>query len=112
MTEWFILAWDAFGAPRFPVDEGLKLARVVGIDFDTAIKNEICGLKGDDVNLWDSTERQKKAEIGAGSEDRLIDTLHRLAFLVRTRNVGVAKAQLDAWGMLDSPAVKMGLATC
>ena len=109
LTEWFILAWDAFGAPRFPADEALKLARVVGLDFDAAVKNEICGLKGDDVTLWDSAERQKRGKIAAVSEDRLIDTLHRLAVLVRTQNVGVAKAQLEAWNMLDSPGVKMGL---
>ena len=34
LTEWYVLAWDAFKAPRFPVDEALKLARVVGLDFD------------------------------------------------------------------------------
>jgi len=30
LTEWYVLAWDAFRAPRFPADEALKLSRVVG----------------------------------------------------------------------------------
>ena len=30
LTEWFVLAWDAFRAPQFPYDEALRLARVVG----------------------------------------------------------------------------------
>ena len=111
LTEWLVLAWDAFGAPRFPADEGLKLARVVGLDFDAAVKNVVCGVKGDDIMLWDSAERQKRDKIAPVTEDRLIDILHRLAVTVRTQNVGVAKAQLEAWGMLDSPAVKMGLET-
>ncbi len=34
LTKWFILAWGAFRAPRFPVDEAMKLARVVGFDLD------------------------------------------------------------------------------
>ena len=42
LTEWYVLAWDAFKAPRFPVDEALKLARVVGLDFDQQVKNQIC----------------------------------------------------------------------
>ncbi len=32
LTEWFVLAWDAFRAPRFPADEAMKLA--VGLDLD------------------------------------------------------------------------------
>ena len=34
LTEWFVLAWDAFQAPQFPYDEALRLARVVGLDLD------------------------------------------------------------------------------
>src|SRR5207302_2647686 len=54
LTEWYVLAWDAFRAPRFPADEALKLARVVGLDFDQDIKKRVCEVKGDDVILWDS----------------------------------------------------------
>jgi putative DNA methylase len=31
LTEWFVLAWDAFEAPVAPYDEALRLARVVGV---------------------------------------------------------------------------------
>ena len=30
LTEWFVLAWEAFQAPRFPYDEALRLARYLG----------------------------------------------------------------------------------
>ena len=33
-TAFFVLAWDAFRAPVFPYDEGLRLARAVGVDPD------------------------------------------------------------------------------
>jgi len=39
ITEWFVLAWDAFVSPRFPYDEALRLARVVGLDIDKKIIN-------------------------------------------------------------------------
>ena len=33
-TSWFVLAWDAFKAPVFSYDEGLRLARAVGADLE------------------------------------------------------------------------------
>jgi putative DNA methylase len=46
LTEWYVLAWDAFRAPRFPASEALKLARVVGLDFDRQVKDVLCEVKG------------------------------------------------------------------
>ena len=64
LTEWYVLAWDAFKAPRFPVDEALKLARVVGLDFDQQVKNVVCEVKSSDVVLWDSQVRKAKGKLG------------------------------------------------
>ena len=64
LTEWYVLAWDAFKAPRFPVDEALKLARVVGLDFDREVKNDVCEVKSSDVVLWDSLTRKRKGKLG------------------------------------------------
>lgn len=36
---WFVLAWDAFEAPQFPIDEALRLARVVGLDLDDVLQD-------------------------------------------------------------------------
>ncbi len=41
LTGWYVLAWDAFRAPRFPSDEALKPARVVGLDFDQQVENQV-----------------------------------------------------------------------
>ena len=69
LTEWYVLAWDAFKAPRFPVDEALKLARVVGLDFDQVVKNHVCEVKSSDVILWDSKTRQaEKGKLGPVGE--------------------------------------------
>ena len=66
LTEWYVLAWDAFRAPRFPADEALKLARVVGLDFDQDVKKKVCEMKGDDVILWDSITRHRNGSLAAG----------------------------------------------
>jgi len=33
-TSWFVLAWDAFRAPKVAYDEALVLARAVGVELD------------------------------------------------------------------------------
>jgi adenine-specific DNA methylase len=68
LTEWYVLAWDAFRAPRFPADEALKLARVVGLDFDQDVKKQVCEVKGDDVILWDSITRHRNGSLRHVSE--------------------------------------------
>ena len=79
LTEWYALAWDAFKAPRFPVDEALKLARVVGLDFDREVKNVACESKGSDVTLWDSLTRRRKGKLGPVGGPVVLDTLHQAA---------------------------------
>jgi adenine-specific DNA methylase len=57
VTEWFVLAWDAFRSPQFPADEALKLARVVGVNFDEQLRGKVLEIKGGDVIVWDSGQR-------------------------------------------------------
>src|SRR4051794_3876964 len=95
LTEWYVLAWDAFKAPRFPVDEALKLARVVGLDFDREVKNVVGEVKGSDVTLWDSLTRKRKNRLGAVGGAVMLDALHHAAALGREQNTGAALAALE-----------------
>ena len=105
LTEFYVLAWDAFGAPRFPADEALNLARVVGLDFDKQLKNVLCEVKGNVVTLWNSKNRK----LARWSEDCLIDVLHSAANLVQTQNVGAAKQMLEKQNLLDHPGFRTAL---
>jgi hypothetical protein len=100
LTEWYVLAWDAFKAPRFPSDEALKLARVVGLDFDKDVKNVVCEVKSSDVILWDSKTRQAKSKLGPVGEEVMLDTLHHAALIGREQNTGAAQAVLENAGLL------------
>jgi putative DNA methylase len=113
LTEWYILAWDAFKAPRFPVDEALKLARVAGLDFDREVKNEVCEAKSKegDVTLWDSLTRKKKGRLGPVGGPAVIDTLHQAAALVREQNTGAAQAALAQAGLLNDASLMTALET-
>ena len=100
LTEWYVLAWDAFRAPRFPADEALKLARVVGLDFDQDVKKKVCEVKGDDVILWDSVTRHRNGSLGHVSEECMLDTLHWAAKTAREQNTGAAQ-EPDRGGTSD-----------
>ncbi len=104
LTEWFVLAWDAFEAPRAPFDEALRLARVVGLDMDKDVVNRVAEKKQSDILLWDSSKRTAKGAIGAadGSES-MLDALHHAAHIARTRTVGAAQEMLDTAGLSTDP---------
>jgi putative DNA methylase len=104
-----VLAWDAFKALRFPGDEALKLARVVGLDFDKQVKNVVCEAKGSDVILWDSKVRKTKGKLGPVGEDVMLDTLHHCALAGREQNTGAAKTILEKAGLLEDPTLLVAL---
>jgi len=109
VTEFFILAWDAFESPEFPADEALKLARVVGVSFDQDLNGKILELKGGNVILWDSAMRAKKGTIGSPKHDILINALHHAARLGREQNTGAAKDLLEKAELIEEPAFLMAL---
>jgi hypothetical protein len=110
MTEWFILAWDAFEAPEFPYDEALRLARVVGVDLDGEIIGKLAEKKGGDVLLWDSGKRAAKGSLGPPDGSRaLIDALHHAAHRGRTVGLDAAREQLTTTKADQLPAFTAAL---
>jgi hypothetical protein len=102
LTEWFVLAWDAFKAPEFPYDEGLRLARVVGLDLDADVVGKVAEKKGSNLLLWDSAKRAAKGALGAADGSRsAMDAVHHVAWRIRQQNLQagremVERARLDA----------------
>ncbi|HEY7423607.1 MAG TPA: hypothetical protein VH682_05125 [Gemmataceae bacterium] len=109
LTEWYVLAWDTFKAPRFSADEGLRLARVVGLDFDRQVKNVVCEVKGEDVLLWDSKDRAAKGRLGALDGTVMLDVLHHAALIGREQNTGAAKTVIEEAKLLDDPTLLTAL---
>jgi hypothetical protein len=102
-TSFYVLAWDAFKAPLFAYDEGLRLARAVGADLDQMI-GRICEKKGSDIKLWDSATRSSKGSLGAGDGSRgMIDALQFTAHLARTKSLEVARKFLQDAELLQDP---------
>lgn len=109
VTEFFILAWDAYESPEFPADEALKLARVVGVNFDQDLSGKILEVKAGDVVLWDSAMRAKKGAIGAPKHDLLLNALHHAARIGREQNTGAARDLLDKAELMEDPGFLMAL---
>jgi putative DNA methylase len=103
-TSWFVLAWDAFKAPVFSYDEGLRLARAVGADLDGQLIGRICEKKGSDIKLWDSATRAAKSGLGPADGSRaMIDAIHHAAHRARTRTLDAALDLLKDAGIDSDP---------
>ena len=104
LTEWFVLAWDAFQAPQFPYDEALRLARVVGLDLDKDVVGVLAEKKSSDLILWDSSTRATKGKLGSPDGTRSwIDAIHHCAHRARSIDLNAAKQLLDDNGLANSP---------
>jgi putative DNA methylase len=108
ITAWFVLAWDAFKAATFPFDEGLRLARAVGVDLERDIIGHLAKKKASDIVLLDSKERAAKtlppSDGSRGTVPVMIDALHFAAFTIRTKNAEAAREVLERNGLLDDPS--------
>ena len=103
-TAFFVLAWDAFRAPRFPYDEALKLARAVGVDLDKEVVGRTAKKVGANLVLWDSAERAAKGSLGPeDGSTGMIDVLYRAAHLARIRSLDVAREYLVNAGLHKEP---------
>ena len=103
-TSWFVLAWDAFKAPAFSYDEGLRLARAVGADLEGELIGRICEKKGSDIKLWDSATRAAKNALGPADGSRaMIDAIHHAAHRGRTRTLDAALDLLKDAGIDNDP---------
>jgi adenine-specific DNA methylase len=109
ITAWFVLAWDAFKASTFPYDEGLRLARAVGVDLERDIIGHLAKKKASDLVLFDSKERATKTLGAADGSRAMIDALHFAAYTIRTKNTEAAREILERNGLLDDPAFHSAL---
>ena len=63
-TAFFVLAWDAFKAPKFSYDEALRLGRAVGVDLDKDVVGRLAEKKGSDiVSSGTARAAQRKAHL-------------------------------------------------
>jgi putative DNA methylase len=110
LTEWFVLAWDSFGMPRFPFDEALQLARVVGVDLERDVVGRIAEKKGEELILFDSLTRRAGHRLGpADGSASWLDPIHHAAAIAQTATAEAAAAKLEQAGVLRTPELRAAL---
>ena len=110
VTAFFVLAWDAFKAPKFAYDEGLKLARAVGVNIESDVVGRLGAKSGQNLVLWDSLDRAAKGALGPADGSRgMIDALHHAANLARIRSLDSARDMLSDEGVDRSPDFAIAL---
>lgn len=103
VTDWYLMAWDAFGAEQFPYDEANKLAKAVGVDLDhdlMAIKR-LAVKKGEFVTLQQPGERRKRGMVDeeARTFDHWIDAAHTALLIYAEDGAGPCDVFLQASGL-------------
>ncbi len=65
VTDWYLMAWDAFGAEQFPYDEARKLAIALGVDLDKTIMGgkRLAAKKGKFIVLQTPVQRRRKGMV-------------------------------------------------
>lgn len=110
LTDFFLLAWEAFRAPAFAYDEALKLARAVGLDLEEAVVGRLAEKKNQNLRLWDSVRRAGNNQIGPVDGSRAaLDRLHHAANLIRDQSLSAAKDLLEKVPASDESAFRAAL---
>jgi adenine-specific DNA methylase len=92
VTDWYLMAWDAFRAEQFPADEARKLALALGLDVERdLVAWRVVGKKGSDVTLLQPKNRRVRGKVDPEADhfDTMLDAVHT-ALLVYDEDGAVA----------------------
>ena len=106
VTEWYLLAWDAFRAVEFPYDEARKLAFSLGLDLDGELRKiKIVAKKASSVVLQEPKDRRRPGLADPEGDDfeRLIDAAHAVMNAHQEDGVKGAEAFLKRTGLGARP---------
>jgi len=101
VTDWYVLAWDAFGAEA-PFDEARKLGLALGVDVqDDLVKNRVVAKKSGTVALQEPLKRRHSGLADPDGEGyaRLIDAAHALMIVFTDDGVRGAERWLKRTGL-------------
>jgi len=104
VTEWYILAWDAFKARVFPFDDARKLAIASGIEVTDLIKNHrLLSKKGNSVSFNKPGEREGNDLVNprSGSFTRMVDALHTAMWIYQLEGERECRRFLENTALLN-----------
>ena len=110
VTDWYLMAWDAFKAAEFPADEARKLALALGLDLERDIiaANRLLKKKGASVELLRPSGRRGRGRVDPDSDafDLWIDAAHTAMLLYDEEGPRAAELFLRRNRLLRDPTFK------
>jgi putative DNA methylase len=111
VTDWYLIAWDAFKAERFPGDEARKLAIVLGLDLegDVIRTKKLATKKGADVILNQPKARRKKGMVDPDLDtfDTMLDAVHTTIMVYDEDGARACEVFLKRTGLIYDSTFKM-----
>lgn len=109
VTDWYLMAWDAFGAIEFPADEARKLAIAVGVDLERdLVARRVIGKKQSTVVLQEPKQRRRRGHVDPEAEafEIWLDALHTAMLVYQEDGAAACRRFLDGAGLSANPTFK------
>ncbi|MBE3577568.1 MAG: DUF1156 domain-containing protein [Limnochordales bacterium] len=109
VTDFWLLAWDAFRAATFPADEARKLSFALGCDLEADLirTHRVLTKSGDTVTLQEPAVRRTRGRLDPdGTFSVLLDVLHTALLLVAEEGTAAAARFLENRGYANDPAFR------
>jgi len=113
ITDWVLMAWDAFKAELFPADEARKLSLALGLDIeeDLVRHKKIITKKQNFVALQSPKNRRRKGMVDPDSKvfPSLIDAIHTAMLVYEEDGSKACQIFLKGADLLNDAQFKAGL---
>ena len=110
VTDWYLMAWDAFAAAEFPYDEARKLAIALGVDLDHYLMRikRLAIKKGQYVVLQKPAERRKRDMVDEETDhfEHWIDAAHTAMMIYDEDGAGPCEVFLRKSGLRNDGTFK------
>lgn len=112
VTDWYLMAWDAFQAEQFPFDEARKLALALGLEIDDLFGNrKLVAKSGEYITLLLPEQRRRRGLVDPDAPvfEHLIDALHTAMLIYAVDGAGACDLFLRRRGYKTDSQFKAGL---
>ncbi|MDR7400960.1 MAG: hypothetical protein QN155_01845 [Armatimonadota bacterium] len=110
VTDFYLLAWDAFRAATFPADEARKLALALDADLESVLvrQHRVLAKRGDAVTLREPKDRRTRGRLDpeADAFPTLLDAVHTALLVVQEDGSRAARRFLDSHGLTGDATFK------
>jgi adenine-specific DNA methylase len=112
LTDWYLMAWDAFKAVEFPADEARKLALAVGIDLERdLVARRVIAKKQSTVVLQEPVARRRKGHVDPDLDTfpSWLDAVHTAMMVYQEDGEHACRRFLNGAGLAADSTFKAAL---